>query len=623
MGKRGVFLFIYIFVTIFFISGVLANGENLTFIDENAELEETAGITPDSVFYFIDDFFDRFADKVKVRQEKIAEIRAMIEEGNFEAARKALENYKKYAENLEREISPEQRDEARRSAAAIYNVLKSLENKIPDEYKNDFFDDIIEREARIVTASEIAERIKELCENLSELDPLQYSRVCKTDDDSPNWHQKLDKDLIDEQKKEAKAFLDIMLQCFETSGSECRCEDITITAFADKCSVIAPLAYACDVEDDEVACDKMDEIEDEEPIEDLLPDYLKDVLRKIEDRFEDEKFDNHAPRECREVGATTRTECMNVMFRLDAPQECVDALERGEISLDNERESRESCERIMFDLDAPFECKDAGLTDFRECGKLMFRLYASQKCLDAGLTGEHRSDERDCREIAGEEFGGPTSGPGPGGYIDFNCREIENPEERLNCFDRVSIQVDSQHGGFDDSNYDGPCFTNDDWESKKQECRNLYGEHAGDEPIYGNSGEGYECVIDVKCVDFGQYKEDPWKGCEALYCGPGAYCEYGVCIPFEDTVIPEEGPTEEPTNDSSSKPTACPLMPTVAFCPEGQEKVTVFSSPECGSYYGCEPITEEPTPETNQEPNTSSGTGAIISGNAFLDYYFR
>ena len=31
----------------------------------------------------------------------------------------------------------------------------------------------------------------------------------------------------------------------------------------------------------------------------------------------------------------------------------------------------------------------------------------------------------------------------------------------------------------------------------------------------------------------------------------------------------------------------CPAMPTVDSCPAGQEKVVVFSSSECGTYYGC------------------------------------
>ena len=375
--KRGKsLLLICILFRSVFTATIISAQENLSFIDEDAELEVTEGITPDSIFYVIDTFFDRFADEVKVRQEKIAEIKAMINEDNFEAAREALERYKEYAENLEREVSPEQRDEVRRSAAAIYNVLKSLEVQIPDEERGEFFNDIIEREGRIVTAVEIAGKIKELCETLSELDPLQYSRVCKTDEDSPRWHKDLDDKLTEEQRQEAEEFFDIMLQCFETSGEECRCEDISITAFAEKCSIIAPLAYACDVENDENACDKMDAIEEEESIEDLLPDYLRDVLRQIEGRFEDAQFENHAPRECREAEVTTREECMKIMFRLNAPLKCVEALERGEISLDNEREAREDCERIMFNLEAPQECLDAGLTDFRECGKLMFRLNA-------------------------------------------------------------------------------------------------------------------------------------------------------------------------------------------------------------------------------------------------------
>jgi len=321
-------------------------------------------------------FFDRFSDELRVREEKIAEIRAMIEEENYDAARVALERYQEYAENLEREVSPEQRDETRRSAAAIYNVLISLENQIPDDDREEFFDDIIEREQRIVTSVEIASRIKELCESLSELDPLEYSRACKTDDDSPRWQQNLHRDLTEEQKQEAEAFFEVMSQCFETSGETCRCEDISITAFADKCSVIAPLAYACDVEDNEAACDQMDAIEDEEPIEDLLPDYLREVLFRLEDRYDDSQFDNHAPRECVEAGVTTREECESIMFRLNAPSECVEALERGDIDISNEREARESCESLMFELEAPFECKEAGLTDFRECGKLMFRLNA-------------------------------------------------------------------------------------------------------------------------------------------------------------------------------------------------------------------------------------------------------
>src|SRR3989344_9376356 len=90
----------------------------------DGELQVEAGITPDSAFYFVDEFFDGFGSDLENREEKIAEIKAMIGQGNFEAARKALEGYRSYAENLEREVNPDEGDETRRSAAAIRNAIR-------------------------------------------------------------------------------------------------------------------------------------------------------------------------------------------------------------------------------------------------------------------------------------------------------------------------------------------------------------------------------------------------------------------------------------------------------------------------------------------------------------------
>ena len=43
------------------------------------ELSVNAGITPDSPFYFIDEFFEKFGDDLENREEKIAEILSAIE----------------------------------------------------------------------------------------------------------------------------------------------------------------------------------------------------------------------------------------------------------------------------------------------------------------------------------------------------------------------------------------------------------------------------------------------------------------------------------------------------------------------------------------------------------------
>src|SRR3989344_2178276 len=144
-----------------------------------------------------------------------------------------------------------------------------------------------------------------------------------------------------------------MSQCFKTSGVECRCQYIKFTAFAEKCSIIAPLAATCNVENNEEACDKMDRIENEEPIEDLLPDYLREVLFELEDRYDEDRIEDHMPKECREAGISerdgdvARKRCAEVMFRTHAPEECVEALDSGKIGLediDTEREARQLCE---------------------------------------------------------------------------------------------------------------------------------------------------------------------------------------------------------------------------------------------------------------------------------------
>jgi len=77
-------------------------------------------------------------------------------------ARVALEHYRSYADSLEKEVDPDNRDEALRSAAAIRNVVTELEGELSEEDKKDFVDDVIDREDRISSATEISSKIKEV-----------------------------------------------------------------------------------------------------------------------------------------------------------------------------------------------------------------------------------------------------------------------------------------------------------------------------------------------------------------------------------------------------------------------------------------------------------------------------
>ncbi len=441
MKKLVLFVSLFLMLGLFVSPGAIAQSS-----DEN-ELSESAGITPDSPFYFLDELFDGFGDDLSNKEEKIAEIKQMIEEGNFEAAREALEKYNEFADRLETEIDPEDEEEAKRSAKAIRKALRDIEGLIPEDDRDDFVDDIIDKEDKISAAVEISGKIKELCETLSELDPVQYARTCKSGDDSPKWQRDLDKKLTDEQKEEAEEFFGIMTECFD-NPAECRCDEISISSFADACSEIAPLAAACDAGDED-ACDEMDELPD--PIE-LLPEHLQDVMHNLESKFDDKDFEKFAPRECVEAGAESKEECMKIMFSKNAPDECVEALERGDLSLDNERDMREGCEKIMFESNAPDECIEAGLTDHRECGQLMFKQNAPEECIEAGLTGEDRNDNRECDKIMrslndGEDHRG--RGPGEFGPPGQHCKGIDDSEERLKCFDGALSGVREEHQGFE------------------------------------------------------------------------------------------------------------------------------------------------------------------------------
>ena len=397
----------------------------------NQELDSVLepGITPDSPFYFVDKWFDGEDS----RAEKIAETRLMIQEGKTEEARKALEEYKIHARELENNPDPEKRETTRRDAAAIQKALRELD----DTEFNEEFESILETERNLVTAVEISSKIKELCILLAAKDPGEFHKTCKTENDSPKWQKDYFEDLTDEQKAEAERFINVISDCFE-NPENCKCEESTnIESFVEQCKIISEAEEKCR-EGDDTACNTADEAG--ERIFETLSSapHLQEALERIEEKFndfEDDRFDEHMPPECREAGATTPDECRKIMISTHAPEECREELEKA--APKNEREARAICEEIMFNLNAPEECIKARLKDHKECGKFMFNLNAPPECINAGITGENRNDPRKCEEIMNnlreEDRSGPNRGPGRG--FNHDCKNIENSEERLKCYD--------------------------------------------------------------------------------------------------------------------------------------------------------------------------------------------
>ena len=548
-----------------------------------------SGITPDNFFYFVEDnILTRFRDELANREKKIAEIREMINQGKLDDARTALDRYKNYAEELEKEIDPEKKQIAEESAARIRKALQEIE--IPPGDRKEFVDDVLDKEKAIVTAAEIAGKIKDLCTQLSNLDPAEYSRVCRTEDDSetPRWQRELDKDLTDEQKKEVKEFVGIMGECFETSGRQCRCEDINIKPFAERCSVIAPLATSCD-EGNEEACSRMEEIESEQDPFDLLPDYLREAVLRLEDEYDGDRIDNHMPPECREQGATNAKDCMKIMFEIHAPEECQQALEEGKINFNNEREARKQCERIMFEANAPEECVEAGLTNPKECGRLMFKENAPQECIDAGLTGETSSDRKKCEEImrslegerGGErEHGGLSAGA--------NCKSLQNAEERLKCYDNAVSGTEEFSKDEREWQWPEPCRKAEAF--TRESCERVMNEY-GEQQRTQFEDERIRNDDERQRFDDERRKEDEARRQQFENRNDFVPSEPSHTEPGQ---IPQEPTRTEPL------PTEQPPAPTE----EHRE----------------EPAPSEPTPTTSESGITG---GVIRNDNKFFEYYFR
>ena len=333
---------------------------------------------------------------------------------------------------------------------------------MPAGEKDEFVREIVLGEKDIETAAEIASKISELCSQLSKLDPSQYEKVCRIEGDAPDWRKKLDKDLTEEQRAEALKFGEIMSQCFETAGQNCKCEEISYPDFAEACSIAAPLATACEIENNEDACEQLDDLEMPE-----LPDYLQDIMDELEGGMSESKYGMFLPPECEDAGAKSPKDCAKIMINTHAPEECRPALLAANVQ--NERQGREICEKIMFEQNAPPECVEAGITNSGECGKYMFKVNAPQECIDAGMDGSSKTDPMACRKFMESQFSGEGQGgcapgtvcvpgsqwaPGTGPNMrnsGGDCKSISDPMKRLECYEGATQYVQGYRNDFQEN----------------------------------------------------------------------------------------------------------------------------------------------------------------------------
>ena len=584
-------------VVLLFLSCFIFFSISLIVAQETETRETLDGGINSGFLHDIDVALDRLLQSdLENSHERAAEIIALIKEGKLAEAKQLLELYKEFADMAEKEISPDEEAAAEASSEQIQEALEEATSEISEEDKQDFAI-IKDQEERIKKAGAIASKIKELCNELALVDPEQYDQICSVDDDTPSWRKKQHTELTQEQEKEVRAFGKIMSQCFKDPAT-CRCNEISIKAFADRCEIVAPLAVKCEQEGDKSACDAMEEAT--RGIEELLPEHLQEVMSEIEEEFSSDQFNLHMPEECVTAGATTPEDCRRVMIQAHAPEECKSELTKQNIK--NEKEAREICEKIMFKENAPSECIEAGITNHRECGSFMFKQSAPEECIAAGLTGEKSSDSKKCREIMDNLGGKEMEGDGNfnenrGRFNGGDCRRIENAEERLRCYDGA-LEDASEFRNEDSNephrkNFPQPC--QDAGALTPETCGEFmrqWGEtqrQAGEERM----GERPEGLSEEERRQFEDEYRRQFEGKE------------GEMPPL---------PQDNFDNSKEQQPSSSETV---------EQKESSSSSDSGSSSEGSSSSSEESSGSSSASGSVTAGVIFDIEDNAFLGYYFR
>ena len=609
--------------------------------------KEKAGTTPDSMFYFVDDLMERATignspeKALDYREEKIAEARIMIDEGKKEEAEKVLDKAMKYGDVLEKEVSPEMKARVRESSENVQEVLNELKDETKGEEWKDVQEKFLEvekKEKKIGTASELVSKINELCETLAKLDPLQYADNCKPKDNSPKWMKDKDKELTKEQEEKAKILFDKLSKCFE-NPKECDCKGTGIQKFEEVCEEKSKMAVKC-MDGDKTACENMGE---DDPTE-FLPDYLVPVFEKVERKYSRAGFDNFMPEECKEANAKTPDECNKIMFKLHAPEECIDAGIIGE-SRDDERK----CKELMFKANTPKECTDAGITAKdkdapRKCAKIMFQQNAPEECINAGITGEGKGDERKCRELMEGRGEKEKQGRERGPVFGKDCSKIQDTGEKVKCFEefynnaQFQIKDDFRQREFKPRPGEQKCPDNicDEFEKNNPDaCPEDCGGERRARGEQGNICQTPTQVDNLKkdCRDRGQEAivENkggcPWVVCmgkteparrEEIRQERPEYKEGDYYGNYNKDYRKEEIPVSQPTGSEQLRYPQPPVQPSQPiYQPPPTTQPTL--SPE-------QPR-QEPSPELTPQPSptpvSSPMTGGVISiDNPFFDYWW-
>ncbi|NQV91534.1 hypothetical protein HQ489_03595 [Candidatus Woesearchaeota archaeon] len=500
----------YILITI-----ILLSLASFAYADE-PNFDVNPGLTPDSPFYFIDEFFEGTPDNPQeaqeFREEKIAEALAMAREGKKEYAKIALKRAGEYGDILEKEITPEMEDRIKKRKSETHDVFSYISEEIP-ELKEETLKQISQDE-KISLAAEVSGKIQTLCNSLSKLDPKQYAETCKSNDDSPQWLKKQHEDLSQDQKEHAKIFAKKLQQCMN-SPKDCDCEGMGVKSFESICKQESTKMAACRSGDQE-ACSSTSK--DFNPA-DYLPDYLIDVMFDMMEN--DRNEDDQDPKEDDFCGeGDDQAECRSQEFKKKAPQECLDAGLTGSSTEDFkkcreifEKNNKEKEEKNDEDKnqDNPYKCMDVeDKAEKLKCFEKMFGGFKEEYGDDFDNSFEHDSEEfkKELMEKR-EEF--PNQFPSSGKAIDVPDNSDDKYNEKYTEFPG-DITEEGR-----DSNQNVPQLPDSYTEDMKREYEEKYGQYPQDNYKDDSSseysdGEYQDDYSDEPPKNDEQYSEQDQKG---------------------------------------------------------------------------------------------------------------
>lgn len=170
-----------------------------------------------------------------------------------------------------------------------------------------------------------------------------------------------------------------------------------------------------------------------------------------------------------------------------------------------------------------FTCMEShGNECMAECGVVMPDQTEDEKCVEICVQKDCDKYDFDCQRKNQEK-------------CDKQCGMITEPEaqseeERCirDCVAKIDPNIICSSGGFEGEGetgnevcqkcaqecvylYAGPCLSDEEITEKESACETC--EHCYGEPVMGDSGEGYQCIIDISCEDASsEFGDEPGTG---------------------------------------------------------------------------------------------------------------